>query len=101
MSKLKSLSVDDLKIDKSFIADIKIDAGAGNFAIVEAIVAMARTLNIQVVAEGVETPLQLDVLRRLECDYSQGYLFSKPLPPDEFAQLLARGVLPVDVADSA
>ena len=101
LSKLKSLSVDDLKIDKSFIADIKIDAGAGNFAIVEAIVAMARTLNIQVVAEGVETPLQLDVLRRLECDYSQGYLFSKPLPPDEFAQLLARGVLPVDVADSA
>ena len=99
LSKLKSLSVDDLKIDKSFIADIKIDAGAGNFAIVEAIVAMARTLNIQVVAEGVETPLQLDVLRRLECDYSQGYLFSKPLPPDEFAQLLARGVLPVDVAD--
>ena len=101
LSKLKALSVDDLKIDKSFIADIKIDAGAGNFAIVEAIVAMARTLNIQVVAEGVETPLQLDVLRRLECDYSQGYLFSKPLPPDEFAQLLARGVLPVDVADSA
>ena len=92
LSKLKSLSVDDLKIDKSFIADIKIDAGAENFAIVEAIVAMAKTLKIKVVAEGVETPTQLDVLKRLRCDYSQGYLFSKPVSADDFAQLLACGV---------
>jgi len=91
LSKLKSLSVDDLKIDKSFIADIKIDAGAENFAIVEAIVAMAKTLRIKVVAEGVETPTQLDVLKRLRCDYSQGYLFSKPVGADEFARLLGRG----------
>jgi len=97
LSKLKSLSVDDLKIDKSFIADIKVDAGAENFAIVEAIVAMAKTLKIKVVAEGVETPTQLDVLKRLRCDYSQGYLFSKPVSADEFALLLARGVsVPAD-----
>ncbi len=97
LSKLKALSVDDLKIDKSFIADIKIDAGAENHAIVEAIVAMAKTLKIKVVAEGVETPMQLDVLKRLRCDYSQGYLFSKPVSADEFAKLLVRGVsVPAD-----
>lgn len=53
---------------------------------------MAKTLKIKVVAEGVETPMQLDVLKRLRCDYSQGYLFSKPVSADEFAKLLVRGL---------
>lgn len=92
LSKLKSLSIDDLKIDKSFIADIKVNAGTEHLVIVEAIVAMAKKLNIKVVAEGVETATQVEVLTRFECDYLQGYLFSKPLNADGFSGLLRRGI---------
>lgn len=90
LAKLKSLSVDDLKIDKSFIDDIKIDSDIDQPALVEAIIAMANKLKISVVAEGVETTVQHEALKKLNCDYVQGYLFSKPLCADDFTALLIK-----------
>ncbi|NEX64010.1 EAL domain-containing protein [Noviherbaspirillum sp. 17J57-3] len=78
LSVLKSLPIDILKIDQSFVRDL--GKGAGDNAIVAAVVNMARALALRVVAEGVETEEQLAILRDLGCDEHQGYLFSKPLP---------------------
>jgi diguanylate cyclase (GGDEF)-like protein/PAS domain S-box-containing protein len=86
MSHLKKLPIDTLKIDKSFIDDI-----AKNWedqAIVEAIIAMARSLRLKVVAEGVETPDQEQILRQTGCDLIQGYLYSKPLRAEDFIAFL-------------
>ena len=79
---LKQLPLDYLKIDKSFVDDMIIDPN--DLAIVKTIIAIAHSLGIKTVAEGVETPEQRDMLRRLGCDYFQGYLFSRPLPLAEF-----------------
>ncbi|MCR4332247.1 MAG: EAL domain-containing protein, partial [Sulfuricaulis sp.] len=77
---------DYLKIDRSFVHDINTDLfGAG---LVQAIIAMAKVLNIKVIAEGVETYEQLDFLRRHGCDITQGYFCSKPLSVKAFTQLL-------------
>lgn len=84
---LKSLPIDVLKIDKSFINDVTTDAD--DASLVTAIVGLARNLRLSVVAEGVETAEQLEFLNTLHCDEWQGYLFSKPLPADEFTTLLA------------
>lgn len=81
LSYLKSLPADKLKIDRQFITDLASDAG--DKAIVAAITSLSHDLGLTVVAEGVETGEQLDVLRRLECDEAQGYLFGKPLTADE------------------
>ena len=81
LSYLKSLPADKLKIDRQFITDLASDAG--DKAIVQAITSLSHDLGLTVVAEGVETGEQLDVLRRLECDEAQGYLFGKPLTADE------------------
>ncbi len=78
MSYLKRWRVDSLKIDRSFVRDIATDPS--DHAIVSAIVAMARSLNIQVVAEGIETWQQLEILRNMGCTYAQGFLFAKPVP---------------------
>ncbi|HEY8606019.1 MAG TPA: EAL domain-containing protein [Noviherbaspirillum sp.] len=83
LSVLKALPIDILKIDQSFVRDLGKDLGDN--AIVEAIVNMARALALRVVAEGVETREQLDILRDLGCDEHQGYFYSKPMP----AHLLA------------
>ena len=83
---LKRLPVDELKIDRSFIQDIPHDRS--NMAIVEAIMAMARHLNFNVTAEGVETRQQLEFLKKQGCPFYQGYLISKPLPPDHLARYL-------------
>ena len=79
---LKRLPIDVLKIDKSFIDGVLEDPN--DAAITRAVVGIARSLGLRVVAEGVETPEQLDFLRRNGCDEIQGYLLSRPLPPDAF-----------------
>jgi diguanylate cyclase (GGDEF)-like protein/PAS domain S-box-containing protein len=83
---LKRLPVDMLKIDQSFVRDCTTDANDGE--IVRAIVAMARSLGLKVVAEGVEQQDQLDFLQQQDCHFYQGYLFSKPLALAGFKQLL-------------
>jgi len=85
LSHLTGLPIDKLKIDRSFVATIGDDRTA---PIVVAVVALAHGLGLQVVAEGVETTQQLERLHELGCDEMQGYLFSPPLPPDRFEQLL-------------
>ena len=76
LSYLKRWRVDSLKIDRSFVRDIASDPS--DHAIVGAIIAMARSLNIQVVAEGIETWQQLEILRSMGCSLAQGFLFAKP-----------------------
>jgi diguanylate cyclase (GGDEF)-like protein/PAS domain S-box-containing protein len=76
LSYLKRWRVDSLKIDRSFVRDIASDPS--DHAIVSAIVAMARSLNIQVVAEGIETWQQLEILRTMGCNLAQGFLFARP-----------------------
>ncbi len=82
---LQDIHAHTLKIDQRFVNEIE-SGGAGK-RIVASIVAMAQALGMRVVAEGVETDAQLDYLREIGCDYYQGYLFSKPVPIDEFAGL--------------
>lgn len=84
---LKRFPVQDIKIDRSFIRNLTEDPD--DAAIVTAVAHMTRSLGLNLIAEGVETEDQLATLRRLRCDTFQGYLFSKPLPPREFAALLA------------
>jgi EAL domain-containing protein (putative c-di-GMP-specific phosphodiesterase class I) len=76
LSHLHKLPVDALKIDRSFVASLLLP---GRPAIVESILALARTLNTSVVAEGIESDVQAKELERLGCTHAQGYLFSKPL----------------------
>jgi len=75
---LKKFPIDTVKVDRSFIMDIP--ESADDMAITSAVVAMAHRLNMEVVAEGVETQAQLDFLIEHDCEYAQGYLFAKPLP---------------------
>ena len=83
---LKKLPLDKLKIDRSFIKDI--DSDNDDKALVLAIIAMARNLRLDVVAEGVEHKIHHDLLVEHNCKFAQGFLFSKPLPVDEFETLL-------------
>ena len=89
LSVLKRFPISKLKIDRSFVMDVISDPN--DAAIVDAIVAMARALNLKVVAEGVEHRQHLDFLRTLGCDQMQGYLFSRPLPAAEMEHLLTEG----------
>lgn len=86
LSYLKQFQVNTLKIDKSFIKDINKDED--NAAIVTALIAMSHQLKIQSLAEGVETEEQLKFLNQHGCDKIQGYIYSKPVPPDEFEIIL-------------
>ena len=86
LSYLKKFDIDYLKIDQSFIRNLAPDAD--DFVLCEAIVVMAHRLGIKVIAEGVETEQQRDLLIQIGCDYGQGYLFSKPLPAAAFEKLL-------------
>ncbi|HUF21007.1 MAG TPA: EAL domain-containing protein, partial [Burkholderiales bacterium] len=86
---LKQLPIDSLKVDRTFVRDIESDPD--DAAIISAVIAMAHGLKLRVTAEGVETQGQLDALRALDCDEYQGYLLSKPIPADEFAQRFLAG----------
>ncbi|OAH97952.1 response regulator [Methylomonas methanica] len=91
LSYLKQFSVDKLKIDKSFIDNVITDAN--DAVIVQATIAMAHSMGLAVIAEGVETQGQATYLRRLHCDQIQGYYFSRPLPSAEIRQLLQAGTI--------
>lgn len=86
LSYLQKFSFTKLKIDRAFIMNL-IDNSADQ-SLVTAIVAMAKALNLKIVAEGIETTAQMELLTRLECNYGQGYLYSKPVPAQEFEALL-------------
>ena len=83
---LKLLPLDRLKIDQSFVRHLTIDPN--DKAICKAIITMAHSLNLRVIAEGVEKAAQLEYIRFFECDEAQGFLFSKPLPAEDFGKLL-------------
>jgi diguanylate cyclase (GGDEF)-like protein/PAS domain S-box-containing protein len=90
LSYLKRFPIDVLKIDRSFTMDVT--GGDDGASITRAIVAMARSLNMTTVAEGVETREQLDILRALGCDVMQGYYFSRPLPAGRITEMLRDGL---------
>jgi diguanylate cyclase (GGDEF)-like protein len=87
MTHFKRLPFSQVKIDQSFIADI--NKNEDSLAIVEVVLTMARSLKLEVIAEGVETPEQLDILNRLGCTEYQGYWFSKPLDVNAVTSLLS------------
>lgn len=82
LSYLKKFDIDYLKIDQSFVRNLQADSD--DMALCEAIIVMAHKLGLKVIAEGVETELQRDLLRAVHCDYAQGYLYSRPIPPEDF-----------------
>jgi diguanylate cyclase (GGDEF)-like protein/PAS domain S-box-containing protein len=86
LSYLKNWRVDALKIDRSFVRDLVTDSS--DLAIVSAIIAIARHLHIEVIAEGIEAYQQVEILRRLGCSIGQGFLFARPMPADEILKLL-------------
>ncbi|MCG2823051.1 MAG: EAL domain-containing protein [Desulfobulbaceae bacterium] len=81
--------IDQMKIDRSFVKDIVTDPGAATIA--TSVISLAHRMRVGVVAEGVETEAQAGYLRQNGCDEIQGYLFSKPLPAEEFAELVRQG----------
>jgi diguanylate cyclase (GGDEF)-like protein len=87
LSYLKRFPLDKLKIDRSFVSDLPDDAEST--AIAEAIAGLAGTLDMRVVAEGIETREQAELLERLNCQFGQGYYFSRPLPASRFPGFIA------------
>ena len=83
---LKRFHIDYLKIDQSFVRDIETDPN--DLALSQAIIVMAHALGLKVIAEGVETLRQLEILRQAGCDYAQGYYFARPVPADAFVAWL-------------
>ena len=97
LGRLQDLPVDKIKIDRSFIE--KITFGEDEAPIVTGIIAMAHSLRVKVVAEGIETSEQLAFLRRNGCDHGQGYRLGHPMPADEIEPLLRQRMEPLQVAD--
>ena len=89
LSYLKKFPLDKLKIDRSFVMDI--DTNPASAEIVGAIIAMGHSLNLEIVAEGVENDAQLEVLKGLKCDEIQGFYYSRPIPADTFSGILRLG----------
>ncbi|EHB55775.1 diguanylate cyclase/phosphodiesterase with GAF sensor [Mycolicibacterium rhodesiae JS60] len=94
LTHLKSLPVDTLKIDKGFVFDL--GTNPEDLAIVRAIIALAEAFNLELVAEGVESPTAAMTLLQHGCHRAQGFLLSRPVPADAMAELFAKKVIPVD-----
>jgi len=92
LSYLKKFSFQFLKIDRAFV--MHLEAGTTDYALCETIITMAHKLGMRVIAEGIETPEQLALLKQAGCDYGQGYLFSKAVPRETIARWLAGGIMP-------
>ncbi len=90
LSYLHRYPFDTLKVDRSFIS--KLGSGQGNLELVRSIYMLARSLEMKVVAEGIEEPEQRDMLRELGCDFAQGFYFSRPLPTSAIDELLKKPV---------
>jgi EAL domain-containing protein (putative c-di-GMP-specific phosphodiesterase class I) len=90
LSYLQKFPIDALKIDQSFVSQIT--ATSAETSIVTAVISMAQNLKLRVIAEGVETIEQKDFLQAHDCDEAQGYYFSRPVPPEQFAKLLRTGI---------
>jgi EAL domain-containing protein (putative c-di-GMP-specific phosphodiesterase class I) len=86
MAYLKKLPVTHLKVDQSFVRDIPGDSE--DVEITRAIIAMAKAINLKVIAEGIENQSQLELLRNIQCDYGQGFLLSLPMKAEEIESLL-------------
>ena len=89
---LTTLPISELKIDRSFVRDLGMTPQSS--AVVTAIIALARSLGLRVIAEGVENLRQMEVLHRLGCGVMQGFLFSRPQPPEEIEKWLQQTILP-------
>jgi EAL domain-containing protein (putative c-di-GMP-specific phosphodiesterase class I) len=87
LSYLHSFPVDTLKIDKSFVQ--RLNLTSENIGLIPVIISLAKTMNMNVIAEGIELPEQLKILRELNCGLGQGYFFAKPLPGEELINLLS------------
>ena len=90
LSYLKDLPIDTLKIDRSFVRDIRGGSEAEDGILAQAIISLGHALHLKVIAEGVETDAQLHFLKRNGCDQVQGFLYGEPVAPEQFAQLLER-----------
>jgi predicted signal transduction protein with EAL and GGDEF domain len=99
LSYLKHLPLDTIKIDRSFVNGL--DDDDANLPIVQAVIALAHGLGIDVVAEGIETAAQLARLRTLVCDRGQGYFYARPMPPEELEAMLALGTAGTALISSA
>jgi diguanylate cyclase (GGDEF)-like protein/PAS domain S-box-containing protein len=93
LSYLNRYDIDFLKIDQSFVRELQF--GSKNHTLCKAIIRMAHELGIKVIAEGIESTLQRDLLIDADCDYGQGYLFAKPLQKEDFLELAKNG--PIDL----
>ncbi|MGR9087898.1 MAG: EAL domain-containing protein [Gammaproteobacteria bacterium] len=89
LSFLKKFDIDYLKIDRTFVSNLTADST--DRVLCEAMILMAHKLGMRVIAEGIETPEQRDLLMRIGCDYGQGYLFSRPVSAEEFEKLFQAG----------
>jgi diguanylate cyclase (GGDEF)-like protein len=96
LSALKSFPISRLKIDKSFVSDLA--DSPDDQALAMAVISLGHKLNLRVIAEGVETEQQRAFLRANDCDEMQGYLFSRPVPPEQIAALLAAATCPQEAA---
>ncbi|WP_156303043.1 EAL domain-containing protein, partial [Methylogaea oryzae] len=92
LSYLQKFDIDYIKIDRSFVRNLK--PAAHDLVLCEAMIVMAHKLGMKVIAEGVETEIQRDLLAAAGCDFGQGYLFSRPVPAGEFERLLSDSLTP-------
>ncbi|MFM8326787.1 MAG: EAL domain-containing protein, partial [Pirellulaceae bacterium] len=99
LARLRVLPIDRIKVDRSFVNEIEGDVNAQ--AISRCIVTLARVMNLEVVAEGVETTGQLSELLRQGCHSIQGYLFARPMPPERLGEWLEQMVFLKEAADAA